>query len=324
MRRRRARGLPSRERARLVEADARRGVREAHVEGTCAVVRTPRARVCACSSSTAPPPRARTRRVARPLPPRARARGSCGSPWSTKGAPRDRLRRGLDVDVRVALREAEQLGQVARDGRLPAAGRGRPARRTGRVPGATGVSAAAARGSRRGNAGVPADLRDESPPNLLERRRARARPSPRRRPPAGGTAHTSERWCWALATSPVTTSTVASARGTVEIGFMAGAHAHHLAVRHAALDAAGAGRLRRWMRPSAPRSISSCAADPRRRAVRKPSPTSTPSIRLDPHQTAARRASRPGVAARRCPGRRGPRVAARRRRRGCRPPSGTR
>ena len=39
--------------------------------------------------------------------------------------------------------------------------------------------------------------------------------------PAAGTAHTSERWWWATAASPVATSTVRSARGTVEIGFIA-------------------------------------------------------------------------------------------------------
>src|SRR5690606_14443503 len=39
--------------------------------------------------------------------------------------------------------------------------------------------------------------------------------------PAAGTAHTSERWWWAAAASPVATSTVRSARGTVAIGFIA-------------------------------------------------------------------------------------------------------
>src|SRR5881398_1249946 len=39
--------------------------------------------------------------------------------------------------------------------------------------------------------------------------------------PAAGTAQTSERWLIALAGSPLATSTVSSARGTVEMGFMA-------------------------------------------------------------------------------------------------------
>ncbi len=39
--------------------------------------------------------------------------------------------------------------------------------------------------------------------------------------PAAGTAHTSERWLIATAASPVATSTVRSARGIVEIGFIA-------------------------------------------------------------------------------------------------------
>src|SRR5206468_4347879 len=39
--------------------------------------------------------------------------------------------------------------------------------------------------------------------------------------PAAGTAHTSERWWWACAGSPVVMSTVARARGTVAMGFIA-------------------------------------------------------------------------------------------------------
>ena len=95
--------------------------------------------------------------------------------------------------------------------------------------------------------------------------------------PAAGTAQTSERWWWASAASPVATSTVRSACGTVAIGFIAGAHAQQRSRAHAALGAAGAVAERRVM-PSSPITSSSCAAEPRRAVVAKPSPTSTPLI----------------------------------------------
>ena len=60
--------------------------------------------------------------------------------------------------------------------------------------------------------------------------------------PAAGTAHTSERWWCATAASPVATSTVRSARGTVAIGFIAARTRSDLAGGHAALGAARAAR----------------------------------------------------------------------------------
>ena len=58
--------------------------------------------------------------------------------------------------------------------------------------------------------------------------------------PAAGTAQTSERWWWALAASPVLTSTVLRARGHGGDRLHRGADAEHVADAHAALDAAGA------------------------------------------------------------------------------------
>ena len=62
----------------------------------------------------------------------------------------------------------------------------------------------------------------ESPPNFSSAARATTRATiVSTTTPAAGTAHTSERWWIATASSPVAMSTVASARGTVEIGFIA-------------------------------------------------------------------------------------------------------
>ena len=60
--------------------------------------------------------------------------------------------------------------------------------------------------------------------------------------PAAGTAQTSERWWMAVAASPVAMSTVASARGTVLIGFIAARTRSTLAGRHAPLRARRIGR----------------------------------------------------------------------------------
>ena len=62
----------------------------------------------------------------------------------------------------------------------------------------------------------------ESPPNFSSAARASTSATMvSTTTPAAGTAHTSERWWIATASSPVAMSTVASARGTVEIGFIA-------------------------------------------------------------------------------------------------------
>src|SRR6201995_1025276 len=62
----------------------------------------------------------------------------------------------------------------------------------------------------------------ESPPNFSSAARASTSATiVSTTTPAAGTAQTSERWLIATASSPVVMSTVASARGTVEIGFIA-------------------------------------------------------------------------------------------------------
>ena len=108
--------------------------------------------------------------------------------------------------------------------------------------------------------------------------------------PAAGTAVTSLRWLMALAASPVATSTVASARGTVEIGFIATRTRSGSPVLMP--PSTPPARLVRRRIPPSPASISSWACDPRRRAVAKPSPTSTPFIAWMLISAAARRASR--------------------------------
>ena len=62
----------------------------------------------------------------------------------------------------------------------------------------------------------------ESPPNFSSTASASTRATiASATMPAAGTAQTSERWWWATVASPVATSTVRSARGTVAIGFIA-------------------------------------------------------------------------------------------------------
>ena len=79
----------------------------------------------------------------------------------------------------------------------------------------------------------------ESPPNFSSAARASTSATMvSTTTPAAGTAHTSERWWMATASSPVAMSTVASARGTVEIGFMAARTRNGLPVGHAALQPA--------------------------------------------------------------------------------------
>src|SRR5699024_5724152 len=109
--------------------------------------------------------------------------------------------------------------------------------------------------------------------------------------PARGTAQTSERWWIAAADSPVVTSTVASARGTVEIGFIATRtrSGSPLLIPPSIPPA----RLERLLNPlgAGPRSISSCAWLPQRVAVANPSPTCTPFIACTPINAPASRAS---------------------------------
>ncbi len=107
--------------------------------------------------------------------------------------------------------------------------------------------------------------------------------------PAAGTAHTSLRWLIAFAASPVATSIVSSARGTVEMGFIAARTR-----RTSPVDippSVPPARLVRRRTPPSPLSISSCANDPRRRADSKPSPTSTPLMAWMPINAPARRES---------------------------------
>ncbi len=99
---------------------------------------------------------------------------------------------------------------------------------------------------------------------------------------AAGTAHTSERWWIATASSPVAMSIVDNARGTVEIGFIAARtrRASPLVIPPSRPPA----RLVERRMPSGPGRISSCAALPRRRAVSKAVADLDALDRLDAHQ----------------------------------------
>ena len=94
----------------------------------------------------------------------------------------------------------------------------------------------------------------------------------------------------ARAGSSEATSTVSSARGTVEIGFIA-ARTRSRPPTDIPPSVPPARPVRRRMTPSGPRSISSWATEPRRAAVRKPSPISTPLIAWMPMSAPARRES---------------------------------
>ncbi len=117
----------------------------------------------------------------------------------------------------------------------------------------------------------------ESPPNFSSATRASTSATMvSTTTPAAGTAHTSERWWMATASSPVAMSTVASARGTVEIGFIAART--RTACPLVMPPSRPPARLVERITPSGPGYISSWATLPRRRAVSKPSPISTPLI----------------------------------------------
>src|SRR5690606_20945186 len=115
----------------------------------------------------------------------------------------------------------------------------------------------------------------ESPPNFSVTASASTRATiASATTPAAGTAQTSERWWWAAAVSPVATSTVRRARGTVEIGFIP-ARTRSTPPVLIPPSVPPARSVERQM-PSGPTNISSWAAEPRRVAVVKPSPISTP------------------------------------------------
>ena len=130
----------------------------------------------------------------------------------------------------------------------------------------------------------------ESPPNFSSAACARTSAvTDSTTTPARGTAHASERWWIAVASSPVAVSMVRSARGTVEIGFIA------------TRTRTGSPLVMPPSRPPArldsrftgsPGIISSCAALPRRCAVRNPSPISTPFMAWMPISAPASIASR--------------------------------
>src|SRR5699024_8381722 len=107
---------------------------------------------------------------------------------------------------------------------------------------------------------------------------------------AGGrTAHTSERWWLAFAASPVLTSTVDRARGTVAMGFIPARTRSGPPVDIP--PSVPPARLLVRRNPSGPTSSSSWALDPGRFAVWKPSPTSTPLMAWMPMRAPASRES---------------------------------
>ncbi len=107
--------------------------------------------------------------------------------------------------------------------------------------------------------------------------------------PAAGTAHTSDRWWCAVPASPVRTSTVARARGTVAIGFIAARTRSSSPVDSPPSVPPLRPEERRM--PSGPGTISSCAWEPGTRARAKPSPNSTPLMAWIPMSAPASRAS---------------------------------
>src|SRR5690606_29510881 len=175
-------------------------------------------------------------------------------------------RGALDVGVGVAQRDAEPLGQERADRRLP---------RTGR-PDEDGERAAhrISMWSR-----YPVTLRRVSatlsPPIFSATASASTRATMASATmPAAGTAQTSERWWWARAGSPVVTSTVPRARGTVAMGFIAARTRSSSPVDRPPSVPPERPEARRM--PSGVGVISSWAWEPGTRASWKPSPTSTP------------------------------------------------
>src|SRR6202034_3300501 len=137
----------------------------------------------------------------------------------------DRLARGrLDRGIGVQEADAEPRGQLGADGRLARPRRADQDRERGILALASLTFAACQRitSAFRYASALRAVSAMLSPPNFSSTASARTRAAmASATTPAAGTAVTSLRWLMALAGSPVLTSTVASARGTVEIGFMA-------------------------------------------------------------------------------------------------------
>src|SRR4051794_40422372 len=145
-----------------------------------------------------------------------------------------------------------------------------------------------------GAARYPSTLRrvspTESPPNFSSTTSARTRETIASATiPAAGTAQTSERWWWATASSPVATSTVRSARGTVAIGFIAARTRSASPVDMPPSVPPERPDVRRI--PASVLTISSWAREPGVAARANPSPTSTPLIAWIPISAPASRAS---------------------------------
>src|SRR5699024_4224435 len=183
-----------------------------------------------------------------------------------------------DQGVEICERDLEPGGAGAPDAGLP---RGHRAGEGGE---------GARHGARCGRRSVSADCRarvpsrwarisaTESPPVFSSRASARVSATTASAiTAAGATAQVSERWWLAVVCSPVETSTVRRARGTVEIGFRAprtritwplvmppSMPPARLVTRGKVPEVSSAARISSW------------AAEPRRPAVVKPSPISTP------------------------------------------------
>ena len=193
----------------------------------------------------------RRRSVSRSIgapPPRARTPSSSASARAlrTLQGPERRLAvldedvgdrptlRGLDGGVGVVQRHAEEPCEEASDGALPRAGwtheddSGHQPSSQVRIEG--GIAAEVCRV-------VQSRLGHRVAPNYSRQASARTRATiASATTPAAGTAQTSERWWIARAGSSDATSTVSSARGTVEIGFIA-ADSEQPPDGHAALGA---------------------------------------------------------------------------------------
>src|SRR5699024_10610777 len=208
-----------------------------------------------------------------------------------------------DIGIGVDQRQPEAVGEQPPDRRLP--GRGRAAEHDARERGGDRFQRwsrfrdrGLVHGPVRRSCGMaetwPARFRvvsvTESPPNYSTGASARPRATiAAATTPAAGTAHTSERWWWAFAASPVLTSTVDRARGTEAMGFIPARTRSGPPVDIP--PSVPPARLLVRRNPSGPTSSSSWALDPGRFAVWKPSPTSTPLIAWMPMRAPASRES---------------------------------
>ena len=241
-------------------------------------------------SSTAPPPSASTPVVLGRAPSATavalQRRGSLPRRTPRRCRRPSGPRRRLDVGVGVADRHAPGARRAARPRWSCRRPSGRPARPAAPSPPVTGTSGC--RGSSRRCGGSRAT---ESPPNFSSTASASTSATIASATiPAAGTAQTSERWWCATASSPVATSTVRSARGTVAIGFIAARTRSTSpvvmppSVPPERPDVAGCRRRSG--------TISSWACEPGVAASSKPSPTSTPLIAWMPISAPASRESR--------------------------------